>query len=180
MEIINFKTVFAKKNGLFIAGLVGIALIFLSDVLFTNKNPTEKSKSAATNSTVQTEYAQDLEKRLTGLLAHVEGAGKVQVMITLETSGESVYAQNEQTTADTQTTTEGEQRKSSFQNEHIILDTQDAGDSPLIETQLAPEVKGAAILCQGAADITVVKRITDLASVVLGLPTNRICVSKMI
>lgn len=180
MEKINFKTVFAKKNGLFIAGLAGIALIFLSDILFTGKNEPQKATTGTQNSAVQTEYAQGLEKRLTELLTHVEGAGKVQVMITLETSGEKVYAQNEQTTTETQKNEQTEQRKSSFQNEHIILDTQETGDAPLIETQLAPEIKGAAILCQGAADITVVKRITDLASVVLGLPTNRICVSKMI
>ena len=32
----------------------------------------------------------------------------------------------------------------------------------------------------GVHDITVIKRITDLVSVVLGLSTNRICVTKMI
>ena len=48
---------------------------------------------------------QELETRLTEMLESVQGAGKVQVMITLESAGETVYARDEQ--SDTQTTQDG-------------------------------------------------------------------------
>ena len=110
-----------------------------------------------------------------------QGAGKVQVMITLESAGETVYARDEQ--SDTQTTQDGSDgvtdRKESYKSEHIIVDAAD-GKQPLVETHIEPEVKGVAVVCEGGDDITVIKRITDLVSVVLGLSTNRICVTKMI
>ena len=115
------------------------------------------------------------------MLASVQGAGKVQVMITLESAGETVYARDEQ--SDTQTTQDGSDgvtdRKESYKSEHIIVDAAD-GKQPLVETHIEPEVKGVAVVCEGGDDITVIKRITDLVSVVLGLSTNRICVTKMI
>ena len=163
---------FQKKNWLFFVGLAGICLIFLSDILFGGR---EGSTGAARQST------QELETRLTEMLESVQGAGKVQVMITLESAGETVYARDEQ--SDTQTTQDGSDgvtdRKESYKSEHIIVDAAD-GKQPLVETHIEPEVKGVAVVCEGGDDITVIKRITDLVSVVLGLSTNRICVTKMI
>ena len=173
---------FQKKNWLFFVGLAGICLIFLSDILFGGR---EGSTGAARQSTQQAVSAatgvQELETRLTEMLESVQGAGKVQVMITLESAGETVYARDEQ--SDTQTTQDGSDgvtdRKESYKSEHIIVDAAD-GKQPLVETHIEPEVKGIAVVCEGGDDITVIKRITDLVSVVLGLSTNRICVTKMI
>ena len=173
---------FQKKNWLFFVGLAGICLIFLSDILFGGR---EGSTGAARQSTQQAVSAatgvQELETRLTEMLESVQGAGKVQVMITLESAGETVYARDEQ--SDTQTTQDGSDgvtdRKESYKSEHIIVDAAD-GKQPLVETHIEPEVKGVAVVCEGGDDITVIKRITDLVSVVLGLSTNRICVTKMI
>jgi stage III sporulation protein AG len=39
-----------------------------------------------------TDYAAELETRLTALISRVEGAGKTAVMVTLESGSESVYA----------------------------------------------------------------------------------------
>ena len=97
---------FQKKNWLFFVGLAGICLIFLSDILFGGR---EGSTGAARQSTQQAVSAatgvQELETRLTEMLESVQGAGKVQVMITLESAGETVYARDEQ--SDTQTTQDG-------------------------------------------------------------------------
>ena len=170
---------FQKKNWLFFVGLAGICLIFLSDILFGGR---EGSTGAARQSTQQAVSAatgvQELETRLTEMLESVQGAGKVQVMITLESAGETVYARDEQ--SDTQNGSDGvTDRKESYKSEHIIVDAAD-GKQPLVETHIEPEVKGVAVVCEGGDDITVIKRITDLVSVVLGLSTNRICVTKMI
>ena len=168
---------FQKKNWLFFVGLAGICLIFLSDILFGGR---EGSTGAARQSTQQAVSAatgvQELETRLTEMLESVQGAGKVQVMITLESAGETVYARDEQSQDGSDGVTD---RKESYKSEHIIVDAAD-GKQPLVETHIEPEVKGVAVVCEGGDDITVIKRITDLVSVVLGLSTNRICVTKMI
>ncbi|MEG2036556.1 MAG: hypothetical protein RRZ93_01060, partial [Ruthenibacterium sp.] len=109
-----------------------------------------------------------------------QGAGKATVMITLDTSGETVYARNEKSNTETQSGEAGVQnRKSSFESDYPIIDT-GSSDAPIVEAQLLPEIKGVAVVCEGGDDITVISRVTELVSVVLGLSTNRICVTKMI
>lgn len=175
----RIEDLFQKKNALFMVGIAGILLIGLSDFLFKPKQETQTTTAQQTSYDTQP-YLQETEQRLVTILESVEGAGKVQVMLTLESAGETVFAVDEQTDTSTQEQ-EGEQvqRRATYQNEHILYDSGE-GKTPLIETQTQPEVRGVAIVCEGGDDITVVQRITELVSVVLGLSTNRICVTKMI
>lgn len=173
-----------KKNALFFLGLAGILLIFLSDLLFAPRQSAAEDavqpepQIGQTGQRGQTE--QELEARLTEMISAVQGAGRVRVMLTLENDGETVYAYDEQN--DTQTAAGGADgavsRRQSYENEHVLIDAGN-GRQPLIETCLEPEVKGVAVVCEGGDDITVVKRVTELVSVVLRLPTNRVCVIKM-
>lgn len=115
---------------------------------------------------------EDLEKRLCTLLESVQGAGKVQVMITLENTGETIYAQDQKTQTQAQNSTVNTTNDTT----HVVLDGGNA-DKALVETQYLPEIKGVAVVCTGGNDIIVVKRITDLVSVVLGISSNRVCVT---
>lgn len=116
------------------------------------------------------------------MIGAVQGAGRVRVMLTLENDGETVYAYDEQSDTQTIAGTGGTngtmERRQSYENEHVLIDAE-GGKQPLVETCLEPEVKGVAVVCEGGDDITVVKRVTELVSVVLRLPTNRVCVIKM-
>lgn len=172
---------FQKKNTLFVLGIAGILLIFLSDVMFPKQGEAEKTAAVQGAASADTDaYVQELEQRLSKLVASVEGAGECQVMITLESAGETVYAQDEKTDAQTQAGEDGMQmHQNAYENQHVVLDT-DTGRQALVETQLSPAVQGVAVVCQGGADISVVARVTELVAVVFGLPTNRICVTKMI
>lgn len=172
---------FQKKNRLFLLGLAGIVLIFLSDTLFKPREESAASAGGTKQSATETDaYEKDLEKRLTQMIQNVQGAGKAVVMVTLDTSGETVYARNEKNNTETQSAESGIQnRKSSYESEYTIVDSGN-GDTPIVEAQLLPEIKGVAVVCEGGEDITVVSRVTELVSVVLGLSTNRICVTKMI
>ncbi|NCC06882.1 MAG: stage III sporulation protein AG [Clostridia bacterium] len=174
MEIIKklpFKEILKKKNTLFIIGLAGILLIFMSDFFASDKKAV-KSESDTVSSE---EYTNQLEAKLITLIESVDGAGKAKVMITLESESESIYAKNE--THETQT--DEASSSESYKSEHVIISAS-GGDAPLVETVLSPEIKGVAVVCEGGDDISVTKRIVDLTSVVLGLSTNRICVTKMI
>ena len=178
---LHLTDLFHKKNALFFIGIAGIMLLFFSDLLFSNTKSTPKNAAAITH--VQTNaatYVENLETRLTETLNRVSGAGKVRVMITLDTTGENVYAQNEQTAAETKGEGENSEHKNTRESEQVLVNAADRSETPLLETEWMPEIKGVAVVCEGGGDITVVKRITDLVAVVLGLSTNRICVTKMI
>ncbi len=182
LDKLNFSALFKKKNALFLIGLAGIFLLFLSDLMVVQSpdEPANNELSFEDYSLVQAEnYAKDLEVRLQELVQSVEGAGNAQIMITLETPIQMVYAQNINSESQTTTNENGSTNtQSSHQSELLIL-SEDNNDIPLIEMQLLPEIKGVAVICEGGDDITAVSRITELISVVLGLPSNRICVTKM-
>ena len=65
-------------------------------------------------------------------------------------------------------------------NENEIVMTEETGAKyPVVEKTLRPVVQGVVVVCQGAGDITVVSNITNAVSVVLNIPSNRVCVIKM-
>lgn len=180
------RSLLQKKNALFFLGLAGILLIFLSDALFAPRSAAQEAGAQPEPEIGQAgqrgQTERELEARLAEMIGAVQGAGRVRVMLTLENDGETVYAYDEQSDTQTITGTGGTngtmERRQSYENEHVLIDA-GGGKQPLVETCLEPEVKGVAVVCEGGDDITVVKRVTELVSVVLRLPTNRVCVIKM-
>ena len=58
------------------------------------------------------------------------------------------------------------------------LDTE-GGQDALVEMTWEPVIRGIAVVCQGADDITVNAQITEAVSVLTGVSTNRISIAKM-
>lgn len=160
-----------KKPGtLFALGLAGMALILFADLFDPSGNQTSRQSETADRSASSaqlTEYAEQLSARMEELLSGVEGAGETRVMITLESSEETVYALDEKR-GDAQ----------SYEWSHVILDD-GTGDSALVETTWLPEVRGVAVVCQGGDNAAVQARLTEMVSVLLGVSTNRISIAKM-
>lgn len=147
---------------LFWLGLAGMALILVSE--FWPAAPQQETPASQAEPAAGQSYEQQLEQRLAQLIGQMEGAGQVQVMVTLASGEEAVYA------LDTQQ--RGEDGSSET---HVIL-----GDgSALCETTLTPAISGVAVVCEGGGDIAVVARVTEMLSALLDLPTNRISVQKM-
>ena len=164
---------FKSKYALFALGLAGILLIFFSELPSASRTQAQKATGAGTAQSA--EYIQEMEEKLTSI-QQVQGAGQVHVMVTLEATGQSVNAQDGELSS---STGQDGQRQSSTRTEHVILDS-GTGKAPLLEQAYEPEVRGVAVVCAGGDDILVIGRITELVSVVLGIPTNRICVTKML
>lgn len=144
-----------------LAALIGglaMLLILLSELL-----PSKTSNASPKNTASDAEgYQIQLETRLEELISQMEGAGKTTVMLTLETSEESIYALD--TRSDVQQS----------QQTHVLL-----GDgSALKETIYQPQVRGAVVLCEGGGDIRIAAKITEMISALLDLPSNRICVEQ--
>ena len=88
--------------------------------------------------------------------------------VTLDASAETVYALDE--------TDGGENGQR--QLEHILVDTREGQDA-LVEMTWEPVIRGIAVVCEGADDVTVNAQITQAVSVLTGVSTNRISISKM-
>ncbi len=180
IDTVKLKKVFMNKNILFIIGILGIALIFLSDLSFmkNNKNSSEditNQESISTN-----EYITGLENKLSEIIKNIDGAGNVKVMVTLESSEKSVYAVAEKTDLDiNQNVEQQSSEKTSYQSDIIIVENENGNKTALKETTLQPQVKGVAVVCSGGDKPSVQNEIMQMVSTVLGVSSNRVCVTKM-
>ena len=75
-----------------IAGVAGIALIFLSGLLSPGKEKEPENSSQPAAQSAQA-YTEELEQSLAELVTHIQGAGNAKVMVTVERGAEQVYAQ---------------------------------------------------------------------------------------
>lgn len=171
---------FTQKKGaglLLVLGLVGILLIFLSDLI--GGNTTAKTEVRATSGVQDSsQYAKELEAQLTDLVGNIQGVGRTRVMLTLEAGTAYDYVADEKSTSSVNAGVNGETSQKSHESEYVLIDGKD-GREALVANYTMPEIRGVVVLCEGADDIATVKRVTDAVSVVLGLSTNRICVTKM-
>lgn len=153
-------------NLVVILGIAGMLLIALSE-LWPNQPSPEGQVSQADAVELCTDYEQRMERRLADLIASVEGAGNVQVMVTLSTGSRTVYATDEETSAD-----------GAAQSRHLLLD--DGSQPPaLVETTQLPQVQGVAVLCDGGGDPAIQARVTDIVKVLTGVGASHITVDRL-
>ncbi len=166
-SLANVEFLKSNKKALicFLAGVLGILLIFISN-LIDNKNK-EESKST----TPQVSYNEELEEKLQKLISSIDGAGKTSVFLTVEETEEYVYAQDNSSSYK-------DNSNSSSQNEYVIVDGNNGKDGLLVKT-VCPKVRGVAIVCEGGENPKVQQRIYSSVSAALGISTARISISKM-
>ncbi len=184
-KIINFKkdegilsklkTIDYKKNYSLILLLVfGIILLLFSD-LFT----VEETKSFEEEIDSVEKIALEHEKKLTELIARVDGAGKAEIMITMESSGETIYAKTQ--AGDEQVSSDGDNTdtKTGYSTEYIIVEDENGNKTALVENEYEPVILGVAVLCEGGDSVEIVSEITELVKVVMGVTSNRVYVGKL-
>lgn len=143
--------------------VIGILLMVL---------PTEKKEDQTPlTQPAQTSAFDDPTQQLEQILAKVQGAGKVQLLLTKGSGERTVY----QTDEDRDTTDQG----SAVRVETVIVTDADRAQSGLIQQILAPEYRGAIVVCQGADNAAVRLAIIEAVADATGLGTDRISVLKM-
>ena len=148
---------------------IAAAVVFIPGFFFYSQSRGGNFLSGCmTSEKGETPYVRQLEETLTELIGSIEGAGRTKVAVTLDASAETVYALDE--------TDGGENGQR--QLEHILVDTREGQDA-LVEMTWEPVIRGIAVVCEGADDVTVNAQITQAVSVLTGVSTNRISISKM-
>lgn len=155
------------RHLLVFVGVVGVALIALSEFLPERpaKSEPPPSDDAVTVTAAQVEAS--MERRITDLLCRVEGVGRCQVLVTLESDARSVYA------ADTTATTNGEHTTS---GENILTVDTNTGPVGLLLTRIQPTVKGVVVVCDGASDSAVCQQVAQVITTAFHISDRRVCV----
>lgn len=165
---------------LLIAGMAGVLLIFLSQ--FWPGSSSKPASSAASAKTSTSDYAKQLESSLGGIISNIQGVGRVQVMVTLESGVQYVYEQNQKTTSN-RTTTSGDagqtQENTDNEQDTVLADNGSGAQQPLIKTEMQPPVRGVVVVCDGGNDPTVQDEVLQTVMTALNLPATSISISPM-
>ena len=171
------------KTDILTFAAVGAALIFMGGFMGTGTGKKEKTETK-TESTASASGEISLEDRLKSILSKVDGAGRVDVLITVK-SGKEIIAATEQIREDTatdETAANGDKRNITSgkeESKYVILENSDGSDRPLILKELEPEIEGVIIVAEGGGDIIVKNGLISAANAALGVPTHKIEVLKM-
>lgn len=183
----TLKDAFKERKGkllneIVIAILFGAMLILLGDMLFGG-SPKEK-KAEPVESAAGGDFISRLEEKTKGILAQVDGAGNVEVMITLSSEGESVYAQEiKKSTSETEeSASQGDSRgivSETEENTVVTVNNSDGSTSPVVIKEMTAEISGIVIVAEGGDNIIVKDSLIRAAQALFGVPANKVEVFKM-
>lgn len=168
----KIKDIFKRDKKLFlifILAVIGIVLLLLSEFFDNNSIGKEKESVPSGN-----DYVTMIENKLSEIVSSVDGAGKVDVMVTIETGEENVYARQ------VKTDEEKNDNKSSsdYEYEYIVIKTGSSTESGMLLKVIEPNIRGVAIVCDGGDNAAVRENIINIVSAVLDIKTNKISVCK--
>ena len=197
------KKKYIKKLGdsrLFVVFLAGVLLLVIalpdgflaggessflqSDTKSGYTKSKEKKEESVNSDYEQTQYAEEMEKKLEELLEQVEGVGEVKVMVTLAASTEEVTLKDTPYTKDTvnETDARGGSRSSvsvSQEENSILVEDEQGRNVPYVTKTIEPKIEGIVVLAQGADTAEVKNEIIEAVEVLFSVATHKIKVMKL-
>jgi stage III sporulation protein AG len=158
---------------IFVLGAVGILLILFSEFL-PNKSDTAADDESGVSGISFDEtqaYKESVETQLAEIISQIKGAGTVNVMVTISGTREYVYAEQSDTSR-----VSGQDEQSEQQKSEIVLAEDGSDEQPIVKKIIAPEICGAVVVCEGAANPQTKENILNAVTSVLGLSSSRVSV----
>ena len=157
-------TFFKKYRYAMLILVVGIVLMCLPGGSVSDPREENASTNAA-------EPTVSLETRLEDILSQIEGAGKVRVLLTMQTGERYTYQTDDDITKDT--------NSSASRHNTVIITDPDRAQQGLIRQVDPPLYQGAVIICQGADRASVRLAIVEAVTNATGLGADKVSVLKM-
>lgn len=150
----------SKAAGFLAIGLAAgiLLLVFGGKADKAEPTPPEPEIDADTDA----DYVSRLETRVAELLTHVDGISDVRVMITPESTKESVYLSNESRSQSVLT-----------EWEYVL----DDGGEPVRIKLVFPEIRGIAVVCRGGSNPINREKVVSLLCSLFGVSANRVFVT---
>lgn len=150
--------------------LAGVLLM-----LVTLPQSSKETEETAEETTQQFDL-EAFEQQICSSLSAIDGVGRIEVMLSLETGEESVYASD--VTQSSQSSGENASSEN-YQSTMSILSDGSYGERPVLVTSNYPTFRGAVIICDGADDSRVQLELTEAMSSLCGISSDRVSVLKM-
>lgn len=171
----KIKKITQNPKLLVIIGLCGIVLIFISS-LFGGESKNEKIDTKEQTYTAD-EYMVTLEKNIKNIVTGITGDKKPTVVVTLESGIRYSYASADETDTTSATGSTTDQSSESKKQSYITVKTADGGEQALIVTEIMPEVRGVAIICEGGNNEIIAEKIKNAVTAALNITSKRVYIS---
>ncbi|MGG1313585.1 MULTISPECIES: stage III sporulation protein AG [Cohnella] len=183
---------------LVLIGLIGAALILIAS--FLNIKPVDPARDqdyrplgdsdmqeqqalpagGARSDDPFAEIESTLENRLKELLENMVGVGTVDVMVTVDSTEETVVQQNERETSAITDETDRNGAKRHItdisRDGQVVLYEVSGNQTPIVVKKIKPKIRGVLIVAKGGENATVHKLIAEAVSKGLDVPIHRISV----
>jgi len=157
-----------KRSRYLIVAVVCLGLLTLIWPPSNSSSPETATPESLSNEGVALAKA-NLAGELENILSQIEGAGKVQVSITLSSDGLKSYARNtkddRRETAEIDKTGVDRNIKEENQSSDIAL----SGGAALLIEESAPEIVGVLVVAEGAQNSKVKEQLTDATTTLLNI-----------
>ena len=156
--------IFKNKNNriIFIIFIIGVVLVLTAQQHKDTDGGVSVSAPIKAAANVQ-----DEEERLAGMLAQIEGAGRVSVMITYESGTEKSLAYETKTSSRENSGEKSEDRRAVT-----------SGGEPMVVKEVYPQVKGVIVAADGADSASVRTAIREAVTASLCVGAHRVCIFK--
>ncbi len=160
---------FLKKNILLvILGMVGIVLLCISS------GPSDQIQSQATDEDFCQTYVEGMERKLGEIVCDIAGVKDCNIMITLKSGIEYIYATDE--SANTDVNENGGDKKEQSEEKITIVADKQIGEKAVVVKERYPEINGVAIICDAKDSPALTLALKSAASTALGIDAGKVCV----
>lgn len=158
------------KKPIFLKAAMAVGILMIILILISDLSGDKKKEVTRTDNEIgfagSELYANATEDRLRVILTEIEGVGKADVMLTITSTEEYVYAETIKRGA------------SQAENGYVIIDNGSQKEA-LVKKINNPAISGVVIVCEGGDDPRVCEKIYKAVATALDIPTNKIYVAEM-
>ncbi len=177
-----------QKKQILLIFLIGILLLVIAiptekKEKTSNQEEREDREERMLVESKEEEYVKRMERKLKETLECVEGVGKVDVLITLKSTGQKIvekdrnskrkYSEEKDSTGGMREVKDEQQEKQSI----YIQDT-DGSQKPYISKEMLPEIAGVLVVAQGGEKPVVIQNITEAVQALFGVEVHKIKIMK--
>ena len=165
----KLRSFFLKYRWPALVLLCGAALMLLAP-----SGKTEPAQPVPTEAAAEPDFCAETERRLARILSRIEGAGQVEVMLTLRTGAVTRY----QTDTESRSAAAQDRNESERSEKTVLFSSGSAYNEPAVTQTEYPKFLGALIVAPGADDPAVRYELVNAVAALLGLGADQVRVVK--
>ncbi len=167
----SVKHFLLKHRYLFVLAFVGLLFLIV---------PTpEKENTKVVEQTELLFSVDEMESKIEKMLTKSEGVGRVELLLTLKSSSEQIYAEEARVSHERQESGNTVDYHEDNDKKPSVISRASGEEVPVLIKQIYPEFLGATVVCDGADNASVRRLISDAIYALTGITADKIAILKM-